>query len=299
MNICTQTHRFADVFGDEKAIELLAKAGFESLDFSMFYPIDSGLFAESDAEIIRHFTAIRKKAESCGVYFYQTHTPFPCYVPDAEKNKVIWEAERKALLATGVLGAKYAIVHPAILRENRYGSLAAENKEVNVDMYSRLIPYLDEYNVSIAIENMFNYDPVAKKICPTVCSSSTEMADYVDTMNALCPKTPRFVNCLDVGHTNLSGEKPLGDMVRTLGCRLKSLHIHDNYGITDDHTAPGFGNVNGEGFCLALKDIHYDGDFVYEADNFYKHFNYDPAVMPAAAALLYRIGRNMCDKYGL
>ena len=251
MNICSQSDTFIKVYGDEKGIKLFAKAGFESIDFSMFYPVDKGILAEPD-DVVR---------------------------------------------ASSILGANYAIVHPAILRENRYGSLAAENKAVNVDLYSRLIPYLDEYGIKIAIENMFNYDPIKKCICPTVCSSSEEMADYVDTMNSLCKNGDRFVACLDVGHANLAGDKPIGDMVRTLGSRLKSLHIHDNNGINDEHTAPGFGNIKFDEFCAALKEIGYDGDFIFEADSFYDRF--DKSLTYDAGSLLYKIGRNIAEKYSL
>jgi sugar phosphate isomerase/epimerase len=86
-------------------------------------------------------------------------------------------------------------------------------------------------------------------------------------------------------------------MVRSLGSRLKALHIHDNGGIYDDHTAPGFGNVKFNEFCTALKEIGYDGDFVYEADNFYNRF--DRELTHDAGVLLCKIGRNMVSKYGL
>ena len=297
MNICTQTHRFDEVYGIEKGVELLAKAGYDSIDYSMFFPVDSGVLTLPDDELRERYTRLRRHIESCGLYVYQTHTPFPTYTWNPERDPVIFEAERKALLISSVLGARYAVVHPPILRENRYGSKSAENKEVAVDLYSRLLPYLDEYDVSIAIENMFNHDPVKNCICPTVCSSSEEMADYVDTMNSLCKEKPRFVACLDVGHSNLAGDKPVGDMVRTLGSRLKALHIHDNYGKNDDHTAPGFGNIDWAGFCGALKEIGYDGDFVYEADNFHRHF--DKSLTFDAGALLCKIARNMTEKYGL
>ncbi len=297
MKSCTQSATFENVFGLEKGIEMLARAGFDSIDYSMFYPIDSGVLTLSDDELREKYTRLRKHIESCGLYVYQTHTPFPSYTGDPARDPIIFEAERKALLISSILGAGHAIVHPPILRENRYGSLAAENKEVAVELYSRIIPYLDEYNIKIAIENMFNYDHVKKRICPTVCSSSVEMADYVDTMNSLCKNGDRFVACLDVGHSNLAGDKPIGDMVRTLGSRLEALHIHDNYGVDDNHDAPGFGNIDWKSFCESLADIGYDGDFVYEADNFYKHF--DPALTFEAGKLLCNIARNMTEKYGL
>ncbi|MBQ8510395.1 MAG: sugar phosphate isomerase/epimerase [Clostridia bacterium] len=298
MNICTQTDTFEKVFGAEKAIELLAKAGFESIDWSMFYPVDKGILAASDEEIKAYFGRLRKVAEDCGIYIYQTHTPFPCYTAEPARDAVIFEAERRALLASSVLGAHHAVVHPPILRENRYGCLAAENKEVAMDFYGRLIPYLDEYGISIAVENMWNSDQVKKTICPTVCSSPYELNDYVDTLNGMCKNGNRFVVCLDVGHTNLScRDMNIRDIVNIIGPRLKALHVHDTDGVSDLHTAPGFGNIDWDGFCAGLKDIGYDGDFVFEADNFYKRF--DRELTYDAGAMLYKIGRRLCDKNGL
>ena len=42
MKICTQTERFDKFFGIEETVELLAKAGFDSLDYSMFLPARFG-----------------------------------------------------------------------------------------------------------------------------------------------------------------------------------------------------------------------------------------------------------------
>jgi sugar phosphate isomerase/epimerase len=87
------------------------------------------------------------------------------------------------------------------------------------------------------------------------------------------------------------------EIVNVLGDRLEALHIHDTDGVRDNHTAPGFGNIDWESFCLGLKDIGYKGDFVYEADAFFA--NFDDALMYDATVLLYKIARNMCEKYGL
>ena len=95
MNICTQTATFERVYGIKKGIELLAKAGYESIDFSMFYPVDKGLLTESDERIREHFGELRRLIDSLGIYVYQTHTPFPCYVANPERDAVIFEAEKK------------------------------------------------------------------------------------------------------------------------------------------------------------------------------------------------------------
>ncbi len=296
MRVCTDTHNYVRSYGPEKAIEVLAAAGFESIDWSMFRP--DGILEESEDAVRRYFSAIREKADACGITVYQTHAPLTTYTGDPEKDPAIYEAIKKALLATSVLGAHHSVVHPPILSDNRYGSLAKENKELAMNFYGGLIPYLDEYGVSIAIENMYKSDPLKKMPCPTVCSSPYELNDYVDTLNGMCKNGDRFVVCLDVGHANLScREMNIRDFIGVLGHRLKGVHIHDTDGLHDLHTAPGFGNVDWASFCLGLKDVGYDGDFVFEANAFAGRFDGD--LLPDVTALLYKIGRRMCEKYGL
>ena len=59
------------------------------------------------------------------------------------------------------------------------------------------------------------------------------------------------------------------DAIRYLGAkRLQSLHVHDVDYITDLHTLPYQGKVNWAEITKALKEIGYEGDFTYEADNF-------------------------------
>ncbi|MBE6612540.1 MAG: sugar phosphate isomerase/epimerase [Ruminococcaceae bacterium] len=298
MNVCSMTSHLYRKYGAEKAIEILKNAGFEGIDFSVNWPVDSGVFAESDEAVIAHFKELRALVDKAGLYVTQTHTPFPTYVADPARDLLIREAVRKALIGSAVLGAKYAIVHPPIMADNRYGSKSAENKALAMEFYGSLIPTLDEWNISIAVENMWHTDPVKKTICPTTCSSAEELCDYVDTLNGMCKNGDRFVVCMDVGHTNLSArDMDVREYVNLLGHRLKALHVHDTDGVHDLHTAPGFGNVDWEAFCLGLRDIGYDGDFTFEANCFDN--NFDPELMPDAERLLYRIGRNLCDKYGL
>lgn len=306
MNICTLTKDLCARFGYEKGLDIIAAAGFESVDVSLFYPVDSGILTESDDNVFKYFTNIRKMVEERGMYVYQTHAPYPTFVEDHERNPIIYAALKKALLASSVLGARHSVVHPThrgvtadgAFKKQLYSADKELVKETNIDFYSRLIPYLYEYDMKIAIENMWANDPMKKGyICPTVCSSPYEMVEYVDTMNSLC-SDERFVACLDVGHTNLScRDMPVREVVNVLGHRLKSLHVHDNDGLHDSHTAPGLGTVDWEGFCLGLRDVGYTGDFVYEAHQF--HLTFDDEVVPYSAALLYQIARKMCDKYGL
>ena len=81
-----------------------------------------------------------------------------------------------------------------------------EKKRYNLDFYNRLLPYC-KYNVKVALENMWGYDGVAKKIIPNVCSTAEELAEYVDAL------IKYFTVCPDLGHCGLVGEDVM-NMIR-------------------------------------------------------------------------------------
>ena len=295
MNICMYTYHFEAAYGIERGIELIAKAGFESLDYSLWDPGDQGILTEPDEVIAERFTKIRKKADECGVYFQQIHAPSPSWCGDPERDEKLLAGTIKSIMAAGILGAKYAVVHPPVIRENKYGSHTAENRVINMEYYPKLLPAMRKWNVKTAIENMFNWDSDKGRNCPTCCSGTAELIDHVDTLNEVAGEE-MFVVCLDTGHCNLSGDAPLPDMVRALGSRLKTLHIHDNYGIHDEHMPPGFGNIDWDAFMEALRDINYTGDFVYESDKFPRHF--DPSMTFDEGVFQYKLARNLCERHG-
>ncbi len=50
--------------------------------------------------------------------------------------------------------------------------------------------------------------------------------------------------CLDIGHVNLHGMPGVAESFKTLGDRVKQLHLHDNGGERDEHCWPGDGTVD-------------------------------------------------------
>lgn len=59
--------------------------------------------------------------------------------------------------------------------------------------------------------------------------------------------------CLDLGHANCTVGIP--EAVSTLAKRVKSLHVHDNHGLRDEHLWPGDGAINWEQTTDLLKTI--------------------------------------------
>lgn len=124
---------------------------------------------------------------------------------------------------------------------NFHGKFFILKKRVRllVKYYKLLQPYAKEFGVKIALENMFGIDKIRGNIVPDVFSNPTEYAEFYDNLN----DADNFICLVDTGHAGVSGED-IGDTLRTLGKRVKALHIHDNKFVEDDHLIPFEGTLD-------------------------------------------------------
>lgn len=282
MKISTQTARLGERFGDAKAVKMLCNIGFDAIDYSMFHYFDEGHILGNEG-YKSHIKELRKIADGNGVYFNQTHAPFPSYhVNDEEYNRKIFPALIRAIEITGILGARDVVIHPVAVKENQ--------KQFNLDLYNSLQPYAKEYGVRIALENMFGWDPINDILIENVCSRENEFNEYLDALDR-----KYFIGCLDIGHCGLiGGNAP--DMIRALGHdRLKSLHVHDNDNISDLHTLPFVEKLDWVEIMKALKDIDYEGELTFEADNFLTRF--PDELMESATKLILETGKYLVSLF--
>ena len=99
------------------------------------------------------------------------------------------------------------------------------------------------------------------------CQHYDELIELVDSYN-----DPMVAVCWDTGHAN--GMKfDQARAIRTIGKRLKNLHINDNHNCNrDEHLLPFMGTVDWPAVMKALADIDYEGDLTLEVhfgDNAY------------------------------
>ena len=277
MILSTQTETTAHNFGDVGAVKLLAQAGFDALDFTMFggYNADY-LFGDSYVSYIKD---VKKAADDCGVYFNQAHAPFPSYrVGDEEYNIKIRPRLERSIEIAGMLGVKNIIIHPVYYAEDK--------KERYLCMYNELLPFAKAAGVRIALENMWDRDRKRGYIVHCVCSSPEEMSEYYD---ALDPQW--FTVCLDIGHIGLVGEDE-ALFIEKLGAeRLGCLHIHDNNYIDDSHMLPFTMKLDWKKICTALKKVGYRGDMTLESDAFL--YNMPKEMFPIALKYMQDTGRHL------
>jgi len=240
-------------FGEDKAIRLVAEAGFDAIDYTLFTAFHNDAFFEG-RDVERYAREIRGKIDAAGLVCNQSHAPFE--YPGEGTPEGFYRVERTIRIA-GILGAEHIVVHPVNFCTDR-----AEKKERNLAMYRHYGEVARACGTKIAIENIEGVDKRRGICVPCGYSLAEEICDYYDTLND--PST--FCVLLDVGHSAIVGQDPQ-EAIRILGHdRLRGLHIQDNDYISDQHMMPyGYGGkLDWDEITKALGEIDYQGYFTFE-----------------------------------
>lgn len=290
MLLSTMTNYLSSLFGDQRAIEMIAEAGFDALDYSMLdFESPKGILQGEDYR--KRAEEIRKMAEDCGLVINQCHAPFGFNYSDPAGFGYFGKMVRRSLEAAGIMGAENIVVHP--LHYRRYRENAAFVHFENVKMYQSMLPAAKECGVTICAENMWQWSSDHTKILPDECSFPDEFSFLIDEVGG-----QNFGACLDLGHAALTAQDvgwTTAEFIRKLGRkRLKALHVHDNDGTNDMHTAPYLGTADWDEITKALKKIKYEGDFTLEADRFLEQ--YPVEFIPTALKYLQDTGRMLMEK---
>ena len=282
MRLSTSTRDTAVRLGLEKTIDILAAAGYDCIDFSQCDESIYGRDLKKD-----YFINLRKYAEDKGLTFNQSHAPFASSFKEEEKTKKRFTEITEALKRASYLGVKNIVVHPC-----QHLTYAQEGNpellfQYNMEFYSKLIPYCEEYGIRVAIENMWQRTGM---INHSTCSRPYEFVKYVDSLN-----NDAFVACLDIGHAALVRED-ISEFIKILGNkRLQCLHVHDVDGTNDSHTLPYYGNVEWEKVMKALADINYKGDLTFEATSFLNNVPSD--LCADGEKFMVKVGRHLISLF--
>lgn len=260
MQLVTTTEELARAFGDEECIRILARAGFDAIDWGFFDMVSGqGLFCQDGWK--EHTLKLKALAQECGIGFSQAHAPFPSLLGEEPFDTVNMERILRSMQAAALMGVKNIIVHP--VHHVPYPTNKAFLWKKNLEFYRSLIPYCEEYGIRVCAENMWQYDEKRQCIIESVCSWPEEFCDLLDELDS-----PWITGCLDIGHTALTGIDPV-DFIRMMGKkRIQALHVQDVDHLHDCHTIPFTESLDWEAIAGALAEIGYEGDFTFEADDF-------------------------------
>lgn len=263
MKVSTEIGSAAKIIGEEKAIELYAKAGFDGWDCSFFAPFlckhhyytNSWIDGLWGTDYLKIAKRLKQVSLDNGMVCNQTHAPFPFY------GKNIRTYIMRAIECSAEVGAEICVVHP----NNQLGP-----KE-NAMLYASLLPFAKEHGVKLAAENIYSWDSAQDHAVFASCATCEGFWDVLKAVD-----DDYLVACLDIGHAEMeyiSGNSGAEAMIRSLGKKLQCLHIHDNDKWHDSHQLPFTMDIDFAPIVKALKEIGYDGWFTMEAGSFYKDFD--------------------------
>jgi len=264
MKISTETGSAAKIVGDEKAVELIAKAGFDAWDFSMldmcrFQSKTRGVFETEHPLSKSDYLSFARKLKNIGLDYgivcNQSHAPFPSIYPEGELYL------KRAIECTAEAGGNICVIHP----EN---SVSAED---NIRMYRELIPFAKDCGVKIAAENAWAWDSATDRACFAICATKESFCYVIDSVD-----DDFMVACLDIGHAEMMGDDVSAEeLIKALGKKLAALHIHDNDRWHDSHQIPFSMNIDFNRVVKALKEIKYEGYFTLEAIQYLNKYEKD------------------------
>ena len=178
-------------------------------------------------------------------------------------------AMHQAIKSSGKLGAKQSVYHPRSSFTTNFNTQASF--EDNRVILSKLLNDAVNHGVSIAVENIPHFPDHPE--WPFYTSDYRDLATLVDSF-----ADPHISVCWDFGHANLMDFDQC-EALRYLGKRITCTHIHNNFGVHDDHASPDTGTADWYGIMPTLAKIGYSGCLTLESECKYA----DPAVLQSFA----------------
>ena len=258
-----------------EAVKVCSDCGYGAVDIYLKRVIDL-----SENELDRWIANMQSTIAECGVSVSQCHLYFgktDKYNLEEYEDKVA-----KSMVIADRMGIEWGAVH-GIDYNSIFGIPLEESIRLNVEFFKRLQERVRPKTVGLAFENIMRCDFSSADVLIAICEEAS--------------KYGKVGVCWDTGHANLSEGVNQGDSIRKLGGWLKCLHIHDNHGKFDEHTLPMMGTIDWRKIMVALRDIDYKGDFVYESAQPTKHLPKDDILRKELIKYTVTLGKYMMDNF--
>ncbi len=184
------------------------------------------------------------------------HGPFMDMVsgsPDARINEVCRQRYLHGIYIASQLGAKLMVVHANFIGTLHNVPYRHGWQERNIAFWKPLAERAAEYGVTVALENMWEFDP-------TIIGDLLSAIDH-----------PNLRACLDVGHAHLFSDSAftLQNWLNTLEPWLVHTHMNNNNGKIDEHHGFDyeFGVINIEAVLNMLRNLKRQPSIVLEMDH--------------------------------
>ena len=177
------------------------------------------------------------------------HSPFIDLNPGSTEPLVRDVTMRRfgqVLDAASILKPQVMVFHPGYDRW-RYGDSQDKWLKHSIDNWQMILERIDAIGCTVAIENIFEEDP----------STLRSLLEAIDS--------PRIRHCFDIGHFNLFSKVSLEEWFSELGGYIAETHVHDNFGIKDDHLPLGDGEIDFDRFFPLMQQHASEAVYTIEA----------------------------------
>lgn len=201
-----------------------------NLDYLIADRINPEVFFSGDAldALIPEQLAAEAEALAANGLKCTIHAPFMDLNPGSvvrQIRDITLQSFNDVLDAAAILRPEVIVFHPGYDRW-RYGDNKDAWLQYSIDSWQAVLERAERIGCFVAVENIFEEEP----------STLQALFEAVDS--------PRFRHCFDVGHWNLFKKAGLEEWFAALGDYIVETHIHDNFGLRDEHAPLGEGNID-------------------------------------------------------
>jgi hexulose-6-phosphate isomerase len=192
----------------------------------------------------RQVDTMKKAADRSGVRIHSVmhgaNWSHPLTSPDAEIARKGLDTLKRSIRNAHALGADTVLLIPAVVTPQvRYKDAWPRSQQ----QVREVLPLARELGVTLAIENVGN----------RFLLSPLEFSQYVDEF-----KDPHIAAYFDIGNSVVLWSYPQ-DWIRTLGPRIRKLHVKDYDNKTKRWAKLGEGDVDWPAVCDAIREVGYHG----------------------------------------
>ncbi len=207
-----------------QALNEIANAGFSHIMWTEHWDSDY-LYSQTEMQ------SIACRLDALGLSLADLHGTSgvkSCWYSTCEEERLAGvELIRNRVDMTAMLGGDSVILHPMITNHQQIDLWRSQGE--------RSLRELEEYvlmkKVSLVLENLFQSDYLQQR---DDTLQGFETIEYF--FNRFAPDYLGF--CWDTGHAFILGEKAFKWSVSLAHQRLRSIHLNDNQGVSDQHAPP-------------------------------------------------------------
>lgn len=203
----------------------------------------------------RFFSNLEVIAKRCGVKMFEVHAPFgECWDLNCSvksRRSVMWEEHRRVMNYCAEAGCRTYVIHIGAWDCIFRPEISLDTmRELALESLEHLLPEAEKAGIIIAVENSFEMSNAPDEVLwllkhfnsPFIgCCFDTGHANYMAPSKDGKPKAYSKSQVELAWRGNLI-EEPAA--LEKLHPHIVTCHIHDNYGVGDDHNLPGRGNTD-------------------------------------------------------